>query len=423
MPVTHARWPIAIAIATMIVTPAQAGKRKRKAKPPEPTGWVVRLRAEAEVDAGAMSGRGTIRDGGGFVRATAEATPSARRRWLELALPVSIADRETVGTHLPERAGDVDARIKLRHGPKLRGGVHAGVGGTWRPAWPDPYQPLAGGALGATSRQSHWDREAGAEVAGIPLRHQHARLKYDHTVVDYDDDDAYDPIDAPTHLVPGDHTEDEVEATWKHHGRSWKLGGSVELLWERWAKAYARDAETGLTHAGSGGPPPNPLQRAFTITPTIVGELTRGDVELSFEYGVAFSDDPYQGYYSYVEQRPEVAVEAPLPGDLHVEADAALRWRSYGAGSYAPAPPDRPAFDFGDRRSDRAFDLDVDLRRPLAGHLDVVAGLDLRVRRTNYPDYVPGVYPASRSYDVDWDYDDLTVWLGVAWTHGAAVDE
>ncbi len=416
---TRGRWPVALAIVALTASPVWA-KKKRKKKKPEPAAWTFALAAEAEVVAGALSGHGTIREGGGFVRASAEATPSLKRRWLTLELPVSIEDRETVGTHLPERSGDLDAELELRQGPRLRGSVHGGIAATWRPDWPDPYQPLAGGELGATSRQSHWDREVGAEIAGIPLRHQHARLQYDHTIVDYDDDDAYDPIDAPTHLVPGDHTDDELEASWKHHADSWKLGGSVELLWERWSKAYARDAGTGLTHAGTGGPPPNPLQRTFTITPAVVGEVTLGRVEVSAEYGVAFSDDLYAGYYSYIEQRPELGVETPLPGGLHLEAEAALRWRRYGANSYAPEPPDRPALDFGERRSDRAFDLDVDLRRSIARHVDAVAGLDLRIRRTNYPDYVPGVYPQNRTYDIDWDYDDVTVWLGVAWTHDGA---
>jgi hypothetical protein len=74
--------------------------------------------------------------------------------------------------------------------------------------------------------------------------------------------------------------------------------------------------------------------------------------------------------------------------------------------------------DWGDRREERSVESGFDVRHPLAGSLELVGGAALRVRRSNFPDYVPGVYPASRAYDIDWDYDDVTVWAGVAWSSG-----
>jgi hypothetical protein len=41
--------------------------------------------------------------------------------------------------------------------------------------------------------------------------------------------------------------------------------------------------------------------------------------------------------------------------------------------------------------------------------------LSYRHRRTNFPDYVPRVFPASRTYDVHWDYDNVWVFGGVRW--------
>ena len=54
----------------------------------------------------------------------------------------------------------------------------------------------------------------------------------------------------------------------------------------------------GVDVAGAGGPPPNPLQRTFTVTPAIVGEVTRGDdmpvkamVAVLDAHGVVLSTD------------------------------------------------------------------------------------------------------------------------------------
>ncbi|HVR21455.1 MAG TPA: hypothetical protein VMS65_17195 [Polyangiaceae bacterium] len=33
-------------------------------------------------------------------------------------------------------------------------------------------------------------------------------------------------------------------------------------------------------------------------------------------------------------------------------------------------------------------------------------------RRTNFPSYVPYVYPSTQPYDIDWDYDNATLLIG-----------
>ncbi len=35
------------------------------------------------------------------------------------------------------------------------------------------------------------------------------------------------------------------------------------------------------------------------------------------------------------------------------------------------------------------------------------------MRRTNFPTYVPGVYPAPQDYDIDWSYENYVVEAGV----------
>ncbi len=35
-------------------------------------------------------------------------------------------------------------------------------------------------------------------------------------------------------------------------------------------------------------------------------------------------------------------------------------------------------------------------------------------RDTNFPDYVPNVFPATRQYSIDWDYKNLSAVAGVS---------
>jgi len=394
-------------------------KKKRKKK----GGDRSRVAASVEATGGALTGEGIVRDAGGFVGVEGKVRPRWDRDALRLELPVSLADRETMGATFPERSGRVEGRARLKHSPALRFSAQAGVDGTWRPDWPDPYQPLADGSLAPTSRRSHLDMLAGAGVAAIPLRHQHTRADYDYRHVDYIDDDSYDPIDAPTHLVPGDHDEHELSLDWKHHADGWKAGGGLDVTYTTYDYAYARDAGTGLTHAGGGGPPPNPLQTILTVEPSVAYQIDgeRADIDLS--YGIPLSSDRYQGYYSYVEQHPEVDARLALTDAVALKLAAELRWRTYGANSYAENPPDHPMLDFGDRRSDRTLRTGAELRVGLGGDLAAIGGARYTMRRTNFPDYVPGVFPDTRQYDIDWDYDDLTIFAGVAWSLGAADDE
>jgi hypothetical protein len=393
-------------------------RKKRKRRKPRRA-----IAASVEATAGVLGGEGTVRDGAGFVAVEGKLRPRWERDAVRLELPVTIGDRETVGATFPERRAGVDARVRLERSPALRFSARAGVDGTWRPGWPDPYQPLADGSLAATSRRSHLDGGAGVGVAAIPLRHQHLRAEYDYRHVDYLDDAAYDPIDAPTHLVPGDHDEHALSLDWRHHGDGWKLGGGVDLTHASYAYAYARDAGTGLTHAGAGGPPPNPLQRTLTVEPRIRLDLDgdRADVDLS--YGLPVSSDLHEGYYSYVEHHPEVDATIHATRAIELELSAELRWRTYGANSYAVAPPDHPMLDFGTRRSDRTLRSGVEVRVELGGGLAAVGSARLTVRRTNFPDYVPGVFPDSRAYAIDWDYDDVTIAAGLAWSIGSDRDD
>ena len=412
-----------VVVALLIVLPAQAlADEGTLTEPEQPAKKKTKRRSDergsvsagAEATTGVLTGEGTVRDTGGFVRVEASVRPRLDQDRWRFDLPVELVDRETVGAAFPERSGDAEARARWRRDRRLRATVEAGAAGTWRPNWPDPYQPLGGGMLAASSRRSHLDVHAGAGVDWVPMGDHRVALDYEVTRVDYADDDSFDPIDEPTHLVPADHLSHELDGSWTLDRDRWKAGVELGLRYRAYAKLYARDAGTGLTHAGAGGAPPNPLQRTLLFEPAAVFERALGRGELRLSYALPVQRDLFEGYYSYLEHHPEVDLELAA-GRTTVEISADLRWRTYGAGSYAEDPPDHPMLDWGDRRSDRTVAAGAALRRPLTGALDLVGGAALRVRRTNFPDYTPGVFPASRTYDIDWDYDDVTIWAGVAW--------
>ena len=62
---------------------------------------------------------------------------------------------------------------------------------------------------------------------------------------------------------------------------------------------------------------------------------------------------------------------------------------------------------------DRKTKASLELRWRVKGPWWITAGSGLTIRRTNFPPYEPGVYPASRMYDIDWNYTNWIASLGV----------
>jgi hypothetical protein len=391
---------------------AEAKKRKKKDADATTSGaWQTAVEVKATTGAGVVSGEGTIRDGGGVVRLGVRAVPSFERDAWRLAVPVKADTRQTFGASLSETVLGAGFEARWRRSPRLRLEGGLGLSGTLRPDWPDLYQPRADGTLAPTDRYSHLDVGVEVGVAGIPLRHQHARLSYAFTVIDYEDDPSFDAVDEPTHLTPSDRTEHEIAGSWRYLGDGWKLGGGLDLAVKHWSLVYARDAGTGRTHAGAGGPPPNPLQLIVYVEPKVEGELELGGGwELGGALGWEFADDTFQGYYSYQGPHPQLELRGKPAARVELEARAELSWRTYGANSYAPGGS-HPPLEYGDRRVDRRGKVGVEAGYTLSEHWGLFVDTDLIVRRTNFPDYVPGVFPDSRQYDVRWDY---TNWLAIA---------
>jgi len=368
--------------------------------------WSVDWRLFA--GAGAFSGLGTRRESGGLVEVEGALTPAYASGRLEVGLPLRLATRLTPGANLPEtRArGAVEPTWQLT--PDLRVGAELGVGNTWRQGWYDQYQRTVGGVMAKTDRYSYLAWLAGANLYAQPRQHQHLRLRYRYEDVSYVRDPAFDP-GRPQHLTPRDHVQHQVHLSWRYVRRSYAVALRLDSAFRRDSVYLARRARTG----GSTG---NPHQSLDDHEPSVEVEarhLAHGAVDLSARLGYEIQQDKFQGYYSYGGLHPRLQAGWTVTRDLTAAASVEAWWRRYGPDSKARTE---------------------DLGRLFAHRLKVAGEVGYQLRRnlwlraegswltntTNYPDYVPGVYPAPPRaadgyYDVKWDYDNLRVVAGVEW--------
>jgi hypothetical protein len=152
---------------------------------------------------------------------------------------VSLGHRETPGASERETRGGLDLDARYKAGPDFRLDLEGGLRFSNRPGWLDEYQPTPTG-LGPTDRYGHLDLRLGAAITAIPLRHQHLRVGLRYTHLDYVDDPAYNAVDAPTHLVPGDRSEVTLDVSWRHFGDGYK---------STWPAATSSSAPTSATRS------------------------------------------------------------------------------------------------------------------------------------------------------------------------------
>ncbi len=400
------------------------GRKKKKRKtassasasatvPIERPGFDMEVRGRLEV--GAFQGWKSREGTGALLSAEVVATSEARYERFRLRVPLRLRHRQTFGLAVTETLGSGGAELQWRLGPRLRLSAEGTLAGAWRPGWPDLYQPLGSGQYVPSARRSHLDRKVEVQLAGIPLRHHHARLKYRYVLSDYLEDPNFDAFERPMHLTPRDNERHELTLRWRYFlKKGYDLTAQVEAFERHDFFLFARDAGTGKTHAVPGGRPPNPLQAFRGVEPSVGGEMSLFQHKLTVEarYGYVVVADLFQGYYSHTGHHPALRVEyAPWEGiSLWGGAEAWLR--EYGEGSYAEGPGHPPLL-FGTRRVDRRGVLDAGLR--VALWPGVAARLEGRFvsRQTNFPPYVPGVFPSQAAYDFKWNYDNWMVLAGV----------
>jgi len=367
----------------------------------------------ARVGLGYMDGYLTLDGRAGFAVASIDATPTIENDRWRFRSELGLRHRQTIGTPWTETTGD--GTIAARFAPirRFRVEVSGGVTARLRKAWLDQYQPIAVGQLGTTHRYSRWSRFGEIEFAGMPIRKHHARLDYRYEYTDYWADPNYDPFQRPTHLVPQDRVEHRLDASWHYLRRGVRLGAELVARHRNYYFAFARDAGSGATHATAGGAPPNPLYRVWFAEPTLDARIDAHEsLRIRLAYGHEFQVDSYQGYFSFAGPHPSVEVEWQPTTRLEIDLEADLRWRRYGPNSFQQVGS-HPALEDGTRRYAHRVHAGLVARYRATEHLSIFAESSLVIRASNRPDYVPGVYPASRAYDIDFDYTNFIATVGV----------
>jgi hypothetical protein len=370
----------------------------------------VDLDASVAQSAGVLSGD-TIHTGQGPASWTElELRPEGSHEGWDLSLPVDLSHRQTYGFALAESRTKLGLKARNRwERHKLL--LYLGAYGTWRPGWLDPYQPDAEGEPTPTHRHSFASPRLRAQWDLLPRDGHRFTLEAQLRRPDYLEDPDYDPELAPTHIIPGDHLRASVDLAWRRDWERWRLdlGSSGDL--RAYTESYARDAGTGLTHASSEEP--NPEYRVLDLEPRARLRWEPGPLSLRAGYGLEIVEDLFDGYYSYLGHHPSLRMDWQASDALSVSGRGELWLRRYGPDSYAERGS-HPALDSGDRRWDRRARGSVELRYGLGSHWAIGSQVEARVRETNFPDYLPGVFPSSTSdYEIDWDWRTWQGSLGV----------
>jgi hypothetical protein len=370
--------------------------------------WLPRLEAKVRAGAGAVSGD-TINPGTGAMSLVeGRLVPRATRGRISVEAPLELGHRQTLGSaSLSETRGRGTLRGTVRLTPRVRLSGELGLGGSWKPGWPDPFQPLEGGGFAETDRYSHWDRAAGADLVVRPARRQRVRVAYDYLLAVYDHDPSFDAIYDPNHLTPWDRETHRLDASWRLRRDRWKLRAGAEVALRRFFYVFSGDAKTGVTHAGPGGEPPNPLLEQRWLKPRLEVELELvPSLQIGARYELELVQDTFEGYLSYVGHHQRIDASWALPRDAELRARAELFVRRYGENSYDYGDGEmRPPLSWGSRRADVLGDLGLTLQVPFAPHWSALADARFAVRRTNY------------AYSIDWDYFNWAGWAGAEYRY------
>ncbi len=401
-----------ILVASFASSPATADDSE-----PEPSsakedhGWSFDARAGAF--AGTFHGLGVRRDSGALALFEGGLTPTRRDSAWKLEIPVRFHHRQTFGASLSETYGSAALEVQDRIAKTLRLGAEAGASGAWRPDWPDQYQPTSTGGLLPTDRYSYLEPRVGLNAWWMPAPRNHVRLKYRYVHYSYVHDRDFDAQLDPMHLTPRNNDQHQLEGSYRIVGDAYATAFRLEYGRREDSVYLAKDAISGSTNGYT-----NPTQQLATLEPSVEVEMKRlaGTVEVSLRYGYEIQDDLFQGYYSYTGHHPRLLVDWTPVQRLAVRARGELWWREYGPNSKAAGLAPDPTIghlESGTRLYDHRGELSGTVSFALRRGLLLKATADYAARDTNYPDYVPGVYPSTKLYDIVWDYTNWQVLAGI----------
>lgn len=412
-------------------------KRKKKSKLPTVhtrmgRRWMFMMPMDLDLAIGTLDGYRTLPDQRGpFGQASVGLTPTLRwRRGIFLMrAPLALARRQPIAHEVQwtRASGGLNLDGKVADG--LRVASKTSVGVKSMPGLPDPYQPIVAidgrptGRLNTTDRHGYWSVTAAGEVGWRPAGDTGATewtLGGDFDQRIFNQDPAFDPILRPNHLTPGDRhrygAEVGVRTTIKRWGYRARFKARVSKT--DFHFILARDADTGLTHGAPGDPPANPTARFVRTSLSHRSSLwlrrfkTRVFVDLRY----TSNDDRFAGYYSWSGPRIEPGLRVRPAKGWKLEVSAAAETRQFTSDGYLVGTT-HPPLDGGDsiraetRLSARAR---VSFRPRSTPWLTTWFKARAKRRDTNFPNYVPGVFPEDSAYDIDFDTSELSARLGAS---------
>ncbi|HEX9398507.1 MAG TPA: hypothetical protein VF912_00255 [Anaeromyxobacter sp.] len=406
-------------LASLLAAPA-AGSEASPAEGADGTqAWTlghVKLGAYA----GGFDGRGVRTASGGAALVEGTAAPTMKTGAWKLDVPLRFHHFQTFGASLSETYGSASVGIEDRVAKALRLGASLGLSGAWRPDWPDLYQPQAnnpspsgGFELTPTNRYSYLAWHAGASLGVTPFARNHLRLKYQYVHTGYVRDPNF-RLDRPMHLTPRDNGQHRLESSWRAFGDGYAVAARFEYVHRQDEVYLARNAVTGLTNFYT-----TPYQRLDRMEPSVEVTVKRlaDRLDVSLQYGYQIQDDLYQGYYSYSGHHPRLTVEYAFTERFSARVEGEAWLLEYGPSSKAAGLPPDPTvpgrLENGTRLYDRRGAVGATASYAFTKRLAAKLKGEWVRRSTNYPDYVPGYYPSTKLYDIEWRYVNTLVVAGV----------
>lgn len=372
-----------------------------------PDGEVVdkeRTRYDLQVRAlgGYFDGLGVRTDSGGVGILELDLTPKFKTGRWAIEVPLRLDHRQTFGAKLNETVAGAGIDLVKKDGG-VRSGWLAAADYTWRPDWPDLYQPNGSGGLLSTSRYSNFQGEAGWHYWNALGDGRNARFKirYVHTI--YPRDPNYNEADSVVHLAPRDNGTLKLDASYRTVGKTFAWAVRFDGFFRQDLVVLAKNADTGGTSRS------NPKQRLVNVKPSAEIEVRTKPFDLTVGLAYIAQVDTFEGYYSYTAPSPFVQLQLAPADPLSIGIRGEVRPMTFGPNSKANT-------EDGKRLQDTRYGVKGDVKYRLREGLSVVAEASWTKRDTNFPDYVPGVYPSATSlYDIRWDYTNTMVTAGVEW--------
>jgi opacity protein-like surface antigen len=399
------RLALALALSAFAAAPTSAADTKPGSDTPDgeqPLTYDFRARALG----GAFDGVGVRRASGPAALLELALKPALKTDGWELALPLRLDHRNTFGEHLDETVAgatlDVTRTSKtLEHGP-FAGGKY-----TWRPAWLDLYQPECGASgtdLCETDRYSNVQWLVGYQLWSKLGDGRNFRAKAKFVKTSYQHDPNYDPAASVVHLAPSSNGEGQVDLSFRHMIGAVGYALRVDAYYRQYDDLLSKNAGTGGTSRS------NPVEKLMGAEPRAELQLRTRRLDATAGFGFLAQSDRFDGYYSYTGKHPYADLSAKIAGGLSAEAKVEARLLRFG-------PNSKAATEDGKRLEDTRYTATGTLRYALDEAWSILAEGNVVKRETNFPDYVPGVYPptASRPYDIRWDYTTWSLLAGVEW--------